>query len=122
MLIKMIKVLFKKSKYYGLLLTGLLFSCQSEIYFEDAYCIKNVNVIDPLEGLQKNINIVIKGNLIHRIDRKEKLNLSLKNKIIDGSNKLSGDKAEIDFNTGVSRMLSTKTGGRVSGRFTGTKQ
>jgi imidazolonepropionase-like amidohydrolase len=87
MLIKMIKVLFKKSKYYGLLLTGLLFSCQSEIYFEDAYCIKNVNVIDPLEGLQKNINIVIKGNLIHRIDRKEKLNLSLKNKIIDGSNK-----------------------------------
>ena len=31
------------------LLIGLLFSCQSEIYFKNAYCIENVNVIDPLD-------------------------------------------------------------------------
>ena len=42
--------------------------------------------------------------------------------IIDGGNQLSGDKAEIDFETGISKMLSSHSGGRVSGRFTGTKQ
>ncbi len=42
--------------------------------------------------------------------------------IFDKDNQLSGDKAEIDFATGVSRMLATKKGGRVSGRFTGTEQ
>lgn len=42
--------------------------------------------------------------------------------ILDGGNQLSGDKAEIDFETGISKMLSTNSGGRVSGRFTGTKQ
>ena len=42
--------------------------------------------------------------------------------VIDGSNYLSGDKAEIDFKTGISKMLSAETGGRVSGRFTGPKQ
>ncbi len=42
--------------------------------------------------------------------------------IIDGGNQLSGDKAEIDFETGISKMLSNNSAGRVSGRFTGTKQ
>jgi lipopolysaccharide export system protein LptA len=42
--------------------------------------------------------------------------------VSDAGNQLSGDKAEIDFETGISKILSTTTGGRVSGRFTGTKQ
>ena len=43
-------------------LIGLLFSCESEIYFENAYCIEKVNVVDPSEGLKKRVNVVIKGN------------------------------------------------------------
>ena len=36
----------------------------------------------------------------------------------DGDTELSGDRAEVDFTTGISKMLSDKSGGRVSGRFT----
>ena len=36
----------------------------------------------------------------------------------DGDTELSGDRAEVDFTSGVSKMLSDKSGGRVSGRFT----
>ena len=67
------------------LFIGLLFSCQSEIYFKNAYCIENVNVIDPLDGLKKGMNVVIKGNKIHQIGKMEDLKLSPKNKIIMGT-------------------------------------
>ena len=69
------------------LFTGLLFSCQSEIYFKNTYCIENVNVIDPLDGLKKGMNVVIKGNKIHQIAKMEDLKLSKKNKIIKGRDK-----------------------------------
>ena len=69
------------------LLMGLLFSCQGEIYFKDAYCIENVNFIDPLDGLKKGMNVVIKGNKIHQIGKVEDLKLSPKNKIIEGTDK-----------------------------------
>ena len=36
-------------------------------------------------------------------------------KIIDGESILNGQKAEIDFNNGVSRLLTTEGSGRVSG-------
>ena len=42
--------------------------------------------------------------------------------VSDAGNQLTGDKAEIDFEIGISKILSNTTGGRVSGRFTGTKQ
>jgi urease alpha subunit len=76
-----------KLRFYGLLLIGLLLSCNSEIYFEDAYCIQNVNVIDPLDGLKKGMNVVIKGNKIHQIGMVGALKLSPKNKIIEGTDK-----------------------------------
>lgn len=76
-----------KRPFYGLFLMGLLLSCQSEIYFEGAYCIENVNVIDPLEGLKKGVNVVVKGNKIHRIGKVGELKLSPKNIIIEGSDK-----------------------------------
>ena len=66
---------------------GLLLSCRSEIYFEGAYCIENVNVIDPLEGLKKGVNVVVKGNKIHRIGKVGELKLSPKNIIIEGTDK-----------------------------------
>ena len=74
-------------KLYILLLLGLFFSCEHEIYSENTYCIKNVNVIDPLKGLTKKVNVVIKGNKIKWIGYPEELGLSQINKIIDGSNK-----------------------------------
>ena len=90
-MIKMLQVISGiisvKLKFYGLLLIGLLLSCQSEIYFEDAYCIQNVNVIDPLDGLKKGVNVVIKGNKIHQIGMVGALKLSPKNKIIEGTDK-----------------------------------
>ena len=36
----------------------------------------------------------------------------------DGKTELAGARAEVDFATGTSKMLSDKSGGRVSGRFT----
>ena len=39
----------------------------------------------------------------------------------DGKTELAGGRAEVDFATGVSKMLSDKSGGRVSGRFTRLK-
>lgn len=76
-----------KCPFYVLLLMGLLLSCRSEIYFEGAYCIENVNVIDPLEGLKKGVNVVVKGNKIHRIGKVGELKLSPKNIIIEGTDK-----------------------------------
>ena len=40
----------------------------------------------------------------------------------DGKTELAGDRAEVDFSTGISKMLSHKSGGRVSGRFTQLKE
>jgi imidazolonepropionase-like amidohydrolase len=76
-----------KRPFYVLLLMGLLLSCRSQIYFEGAYCIENVNVIDPLEGLKKGVNVVVKGNKIHRIGKVGELKLSPKNIIIEGTDK-----------------------------------
>jgi imidazolonepropionase-like amidohydrolase len=76
-----------KRPFYVLLLMGLLLSCRSEIYFEGAYCIENVNVIDPLEGLKKGVNVVVKGNKIHQIGKVGELKLSPKNIIIEGTDK-----------------------------------
>lgn len=42
--------------------------------------------------------------------------------IKDGKTELAGDRAEVDFATGISKMLSDKSGRRVSGRFTRLKE
>ena len=41
--------------------------------------------------------------------------------IKDGETELAGERAEVDFTTGISKMLSNKSGGRVSGRFTAAR-
>ena len=76
-----------KLSFYGLFLMGLLLSCQREIYFVDAYIIENVNVIDPLDGIKKGLNVVIKGNKILKIGEVGEFKLSTKNKIIDGNDR-----------------------------------
>lgn len=87
MLQRISEIISVKRPFYVLLLMGLLLSCRSEIYFEGAYCIENVNVIDPLEGLKKEVNVVVKGNKIHRIGKVGELKLSPKNIIIEGTDK-----------------------------------
>jgi imidazolonepropionase-like amidohydrolase len=57
------------------------------VYFENAYCIENVNIIDPIQGLTKGMNVVIKGNKIFQVVKQEQLKLSRRNIIIDGKNK-----------------------------------
>ena len=81
------KLVFRKFAFCGLLLVTLLFSCREELYFEDAYCLENVNVVDPLDGLLEGMNVVVKGNKIFRIGKQEDLRMSRKNNIIDGSNR-----------------------------------
>jgi len=81
------KMVARKWKLHLLLIISLFFSCQDKIFFDNAYCIENVNIVDPLEGLKIGVNIVIKGNKIHRIGSPKQLKLSPKNHIIDGSNK-----------------------------------
>jgi lipopolysaccharide export system protein LptA len=41
--------------------------------------------------------------------------------LIDDENKLSGDVAEIDFSTGISKIISSTSSGRVSGQFSRLK-
>ena len=74
-------------KIYSLLIICLFFSCQEEIYFDNAYCIQNVNVVDPIEGLMEEMTVVVKENKILQIVKQEDLRLSRKNNIIDGSHK-----------------------------------
>ena len=77
-------MIFTRIKFYYLVLVCILFSCEEKSYFEDAYCIENVNVIDPIEGLMEGMNVVIKGNKIFQIGKQEDLRLSQKNNIIEG--------------------------------------
>ena len=87
MLSIVLKFVFEIFKLYLLLVMLLLFSCREDPEYENAYCIENVNVIDPLEGLHENMNLVIKDNRIYRMGKSDDLKLSRKNKIIDGTGK-----------------------------------
>lgn len=71
-----------------LLIFFLIFtSCtDNSEFFENSYCIKNINLIDAKKGLQENMTVVISKNQIVKIEKSSNLNLSKKNNIIDGSN------------------------------------
>lgn len=65
-----------------------LFSCvPKESYFENSICIENISTIDPIDGLKENQTVIIKDEKIFKISPTDKLNLSVKNKIIDGTGK-----------------------------------
>jgi imidazolonepropionase-like amidohydrolase len=65
-----------------------LSSCTSdEAYFKDALCIENITTIDAKNGLLENQTLIIKNGKIHKIAHTSQLNLSQKNKIIDGNGK-----------------------------------
>ena len=75
-------------KFPSLLLLILLGSCQpnGEI-FEDAICIENVGVIHPEDGLIEGQTVIIHGDKIMKVAPSKALQLSPKNKIIDGTGK-----------------------------------
>ena len=86
-----------------LLIFFLIFtSCtDNSEFFENSYCIKNINLIDAKKGLQENMTVVISKNQIVKIEKSSNLNLSKKNNIIDGSNNFivgSGFEVACDIN------------------------
>jgi hypothetical protein len=65
-----------------------LIGCQpAEILFEDALCIENISIIDPVKGLQDNQTVIIKAGKIHKVVSTDELRLAPENEIIDGTNK-----------------------------------
>ena len=55
----------KKTTFLPILviLVLILQSCEDNtLYFEDAYVIENVNIIDPLDGILEQQTVVIKKN------------------------------------------------------------
>lgn len=77
---------------YGIfnwLLISFLFICCSkkEIYYKDALCISNINIINPDQGLEENVSLVISGNRIVHLDKAENLIFSPRNNVIDGTGK-----------------------------------
>ena len=71
-----------------LLLFITIVSCSdSEEFFENSYCIENINLIDAKKGLKENMTIVISKNEIIKIEKTSNLKLSEKNKIYDGTDK-----------------------------------
>jgi imidazolonepropionase-like amidohydrolase len=75
-------------KFPSLLLLLLFSSCQpnGEV-FEDAICIQNVSIIHPEDGLIKDQTVIIHGDKIMKVAPSKALQLSPKNKIIDGTGK-----------------------------------
>ncbi|MDW3192664.1 MAG: amidohydrolase family protein [Cytophagales bacterium] len=72
----------------GSVLLLTLLSCQpgGEL-FENALCIQNITIIDPIDGLKENQTLVIKDGKIHRVAPSAELKLSDQNTIIDGTGK-----------------------------------
>ena len=66
----------------------LFTSCQSdEIFFENSICIEHINTIDPTDGLKENQTVILKDGKIYKISDADKIKLSPKNTIIDGTDK-----------------------------------
>ena len=65
-----------------------IIACSNEgLFFEDAYVIENVGIIDPIDGLELNMSVVIKENKILDIFKTREIVLSPKNKVHKGTNK-----------------------------------
>lgn len=78
----------KKSTLLCSLLLMFSYACQpTETFFEDAFCIENISVIDPENGLLENQTVIIRDGIIHKITPTEDLRLSENNQIIDGTGK-----------------------------------
>ena len=60
----------------------IFISCKNNgLIYENSFIIENVNLIDPIQGLKKNMSIIINGNKIIEIYKTDSIKLSSKNKI-----------------------------------------
>ena len=79
---------FWLKKIFPTIVLFQIIACSNEgLFFEDAYVIENVGVIDPIDGLELNMSVVIKENKILDIFKTREIVLSPKNKVHRGSNK-----------------------------------
>ena len=58
-------------------------------YFSNALCIDNISIIDPELGLIEHQTVIIKEGKILQVLSSGKVNLSSKNRIIDGKDSVS---------------------------------
>lgn len=68
-------------------LLSVLIACTSKQTFDDAICIENITVIDPMDGAKEGQTVVIKDGKIHKIAPSAELKLSPDNTIINGTGK-----------------------------------
>ena len=79
---------FWLKKIFPTIVLFQIIACSNEgLFFEDAYVIENVGVIDPIDGLELNMSVVIKENKILDIFKTREIVLSPKNKVHKGTNK-----------------------------------
>jgi hypothetical protein len=79
---------FWLKKIFPTIVLFQIIACSNEgLFFEDAYVIENVGIIDPIDGLELNMSVVIKENKILDIFKTREIVLSPKNKVHKGTNK-----------------------------------
>lgn len=77
-----------KVRFLGSFMFLLFLTCTPEgNYFENAICIENINTIDAKKGLQNHMTVIIKDDLIIKVEKSSKLKLDETNVIIDGTDK-----------------------------------
>ena len=66
----------------------MFISCTNDgLIYENAFVIENINLIDPIHGLEENMSVVVSGNRILEIYKTRDIKLSAKNKIYPSSGK-----------------------------------
>tara|TARA_B100001142_G_scaffold251698_1_gene252021 strand:+ start:325 stop:1806 length:1482 start_codon:yes stop_codon:yes gene_type:complete len=79
---------FCLKKIFPTIVLFQIIACSNEgLFFEDAYVIENVGIIDPIDGLELNMSVVIKENKILDIFKTREIVLSPKNKVHKCTNK-----------------------------------
>ncbi len=97
-----------------------LFGQKIIIYLDDAENISRITATGNITIIQPNGSTATANKADY--NRAGNSALLTGNVVVkDGETELAGGRAEVDFSTGVSKMLSDKSGGRVSGRFTRLK-
>lgn len=65
-----------------------IFSCKKEgVFFDNAFVIEDINLIDPIDGLKENRSVVIRGNKIIKTFKTNEVEISSENKIYPGKGK-----------------------------------
>lgn len=98
-----------------------LFGQKIIIFLDDADNIDRITATGAVTIIQANGSTATSDEADY--DRADNKAILIGNVVVrDGETELAGGRAEVDFESGISKMLSDKSGGRVSGRFTRLKE